>query len=53
MAPTDKFKLFNAVNSIVAGNTAPGFAVWWRFQFFLLICKINKHHRLAPEQTLA
>lgn len=53
MAPTSKNKLFRAVNSIVAGNTSPGFAVWWRFKLFLLICKINKHYRLAPDQTLA
>jgi flavin-dependent dehydrogenase len=53
MAPTRKHKLFRAVNSIVAGNTSPGFAVWWRYKLFLLICKINKRYRLAPEQTLA
>jgi flavin-dependent dehydrogenase len=53
MSPTNNFQLFGAVNSIVAGNTSPGFNVWWRFQLFLLICKINKYYRLAPEQTLA
>ena len=53
MAPTSKHSLFRAVNSIVAGNTSPGFAVWWRYKLFLLICKINKRYPLVPEQTLA
>ncbi len=51
MSPTDRFKLFAAVNSIVAGNSNPGFKVAWRFRLFLLICRINRFFRMVPEQT--
>jgi len=48
MNPTDKFKLFAAVNSIVAGNTRPGFNVRWRYLLFRCICYCNKSYRLIP-----
>ena len=53
MAPSNRFKLFSAVNSIVAGNTQPDFRLWWRFQLFLLICRSNRWLRLAPPQRLS
>lgn len=53
MSPTDRLELFQAVNSIVAGNSKPNFALKWRFRLFLLICRINKRFRLVPDQTLA
>jgi len=49
MNPTNKFKLFPAVNSIVAGNTRPGFGVRWRYALFRLICRLNKNYRLVPK----
>jgi flavin-dependent dehydrogenase len=52
MSPTERFKLFQSVNSIVAGNTNPAFSLRWRFRLFLLICKLNRYFRLAPDQTL-
>jgi len=48
MAPTNKLKLFAAVNSVVAGNTRPDFPVRWRYQLFKMICRWNRHYRLAP-----
>ncbi|HEB28992.1 MAG TPA: NAD(P)/FAD-dependent oxidoreductase [Porticoccus sp.] len=53
MSPSEKFKLFQSVNSIVAGNSNPGFSLRWRFRLFLLLCKINKRFKLAPDQELA
>ena len=48
MNPTNKFKLFPAVNAIVAGNTRPGFNIRWRYALFRLICRLNKNYRLVP-----
>jgi len=52
MSPTERFKLFQSVNSIVAGNSSPGFSLRWRFRLFLFICRLNRRFQLAPEQTL-
>ncbi|MEM8659694.1 MAG: NAD(P)/FAD-dependent oxidoreductase [Pseudomonadota bacterium] len=53
MAPSSRFKLFESVNSIVAGNSSPEFSINWRFRLFLLICKINRYLPLVPRQRLA
>ena len=53
MSPSERFKLFQSVNSIVAGNSNPDFSLRWRFKLFLCICKINKWFKLVPEQKLA
>lgn len=53
MSPTSKLKLFQSVNSIVAGNSNPSFSLKWRFKLFLLICKINRRFKLTPDQKLA
>ncbi len=47
MQPTERFGLFPAVNSVVAGNTKLEFSIWWRFQLFLLLCRLNKVLPLA------
>lgn len=49
MNPTDRCKLFAAVNSIVAGNTRPGFGVLWRYALFKQICRWNRNYRLVPK----
>jgi len=48
MAPSARFKLFESVNSIVAGNSSPGFSLRWRFALFLLICRLNRHFNMVP-----
>jgi len=48
MNPTDKFRLFAAVNSILAGNTRPGFGLRWRYALFKQICRWNRNYRLVP-----
>ncbi len=52
MSPTDRLQLFQAVNSIVAGNSKPGFAVSWRFRLFLLVCWLNRYFNMVPGQRL-
>lgn len=46
--PTHRLKLAAAVNTVVAGNTRLPFSVWWRFQLFLLICRVNRFLPLVP-----
>lgn len=53
MSPSDRLQLFQSVNSIVAGNSKPNFSLKWRFKLFLLICKLNRYFKLAPDQNLA
>jgi len=50
MNPTDKFQLFAAVNSIVAGNTKLTFGLWWRYTLFKKICRWNRNYRIAPRE---
>lgn len=50
MNPTDKFKLFAAVNSIVAGHTQLSLGVRWRYELFKLICRWNRNYRLVPKE---
>lgn len=52
MSPTERFKLFQAVNSIVAGNSSPSLAVRWRFRLFLFICRLNRRFSMVPDQAL-
>ena len=44
MHPTDRWKLFAAVNSVVAGHFNLPWPARWRFQLFLAVCAA---HRLA------
>lgn len=53
MSPTNKFKLFDSVNSILAGNTSPGLAVWWRFKLFRIICWLNRRIGMVPDQEFS
>ncbi len=52
MSPTDKFDIFNAVNSVVAGYPPQSFSLRWRYALFLLACRLNRHFQLAPPVTL-
>jgi flavin-dependent dehydrogenase len=50
MNPTDKFQLFAAVNTIVAGHTDLTFSVRWRYALFKLVCRLNRNYRLVPRE---
>jgi flavin-dependent dehydrogenase len=40
--------LDRGVNSIVAGDARMLWPVWWRFQLFLLICRVQKRFAIVP-----
>ncbi len=42
MSPSERFRLFSAVNSIVAGNTRMPFGLWIRYKLFLAIVRLNE-----------
>lgn len=47
MSPQPRFKLPNAVNSVLAGCSKLPFSVKWRFWLFKKICKIHKKKPLV------
>ena len=49
MHPTNKYRLFEAVNSIVSGITKLNFSLAWRFYLFCTICRLNKYFNFAPK----
>jgi flavin-dependent dehydrogenase len=42
------FSIDRGVNAIVAGDSRMLWPVWWRFQVFLLICRLQKHIAVVP-----
>ncbi len=40
--------LGGAVNSVVAGNTRLPWRAWWRYQAFLLICRLQRYFPIVP-----
>lgn len=48
MTPKPKFKIPQAINSVLAGCTSPPFAVKWRFWLFQKICAIHKRFKIVP-----
>jgi len=50
--PTPRFQLAGAINAVLAGNIAGGFAIWWRMQVFYLIIRLQRHWSLCPRLTL-
>jgi flavin-dependent dehydrogenase len=45
---TPPLGLDRGVNSIVAGDSRMLWPVWWRFQVFVLICRLQKHFAVVP-----
>ena len=41
-----------AVNSVVAGNTRLPWRAWWRFQAFLLVCRLQRYFPIVPAISL-
>ncbi len=47
-AENPPLQLPGAVNSILAGNIAGGFSIWWRLQVFYLVLFLQKYFALVP-----
>lgn len=50
--PERRFKIPQAVNSVLAGNVKLSWAVWWRMELFYLIVKLQKKYALLPRLDL-
>jgi flavin-dependent dehydrogenase len=53
MNPSNRFDLFAAVNSIVAGNTHQPRLLKWRYCIFNLICELNRRWQFIPRVNLS
>jgi 2-polyprenyl-6-methoxyphenol hydroxylase-like FAD-dependent oxidoreductase len=49
--PTQHFQLAAAVNSFLAGNTQPNFALWWRMELFYFVVFLQRFFPLCPRIT--
>ena len=51
MQPTNRWRVFPAVNAVLAGHHTLPWSVRWRFQFFRMACTINRfmRHRHGEE----
>ncbi len=45
------FDLERGLNSIVAGHARLTWPLWWRFNFFLAVCRLQKRFKLVPPIT--
>jgi flavin-dependent dehydrogenase len=46
--PKARFKIVEAVTSLLAGHIEMKFSHWWRIQFFYTICALQRWFQLAP-----
>ncbi len=50
--PTDHFKLVQTVTTVLAGNLANTFSIWWRMQVFYLIVFLQRFIPVCPRVPL-
>lgn len=48
MSQKPPFDLERGINSIVAGHAALTWPLWWRFNFFLAVCRLQRRLKLVP-----
>jgi flavin-dependent dehydrogenase len=48
LSPRPPFDLECGLNSIVAGHARLTWPLWWRFKFFLGVCRLQERFRLVP-----
>lgn len=48
LSPRPPFDLERGLNSIVAGHSRLPWPLWWRFNFFLFVCQLQKRFKLVP-----
>ena len=53
MCPQPPMNLSPGITSIVAGHAELTWPLWWRFQIFLLVCRLQRRWPLVPPITLA
>ena len=53
MCPRPPWGLAPGITSIVAGHADLNFALWWRFQLFLLVCRLQRPLPIVPRLSLA
>jgi len=53
MQPTNRLKVFPAVNAVMAGHHTLPWTARWRFQIFLVACSINRFMRHRPGKEVA
>jgi flavin-dependent dehydrogenase len=46
--PQSRYKVVEAVNSLLAGHIEMKFNHWWRVQFFYVICAFQRWFKIAP-----
>lgn len=49
MCPQPPLGLSSAITSIVAGHATLTWPLWWRFRFFLTVCKLQRRLRFVPD----
>ena len=49
MNPQSHFRMVQAVNSMLAGNTHRSFDMWWRVKVFQLVCAIHRRIPIVPQ----
>lgn len=53
MCPRPPLGLAPTITSIVAGHSRLPFPMWWRFQVFLLVCRLQHRFPLVPDLSPA
>jgi flavin-dependent dehydrogenase len=48
LSPRPPFDLERGLNSIVAGHAQLSWPLWWRFNFFLVACRLQKRFKISP-----
>jgi hypothetical protein len=52
MQPTNRLKIFPAVNAVMAGHYTLPLTARWRFKLFLVACSINRFMRHRPSRKV-
>jgi hypothetical protein len=52
MCERPPFGILPALTSIAAGCSRLTWPIWWRFRFFLLVCRLQRHLRLVPNLSI-
>lgn len=52
MCPQPPLGLSPAITSIVAGHARLTWSLWWRFQLFLIVCRLQRRWSLVPDLNL-